>query len=160
MIRDILEVRPYLVCTGRNRSGGCCCGSPGPVISIQIENEYGCCGRLDGKKGREAHMRVLTKLALDAGLRRLILASTVGGPIYHELLPVMGGYCDAPWDRTLEKLPPMGCIIHAENRMIQIGKRFLGKRRPHGQQWKLYLTWNWEEGLPAHRTEKAVALRR
>ncbi len=32
----------------------------GPVIGIQIENEYGCCGGLDGEEG-EAHMRVLTK---------------------------------------------------------------------------------------------------
>ena len=88
----------------------------GPVIGIQIENEYGCCGGLDGEEG-EAHMRVLTKLALDAGLKAPYMTATGwGGAHTAGLLPVMGGYCDAPWDRSLEKLPPNGNYVFTPER--------------------------------------------
>ena len=50
----------------------------GPVIGIQIENEYGCCGGLDGEEG-EAHMRILKKLALDAGLKAPYMTATGWG---------------------------------------------------------------------------------
>ena len=88
----------------------------GPVIGIQIENEYGCCGGLDGEEG-EAHMRVLTNLALDAGLKAPYMTATGwGGAHTAGLLPVMGGYCDAPWDRSLEKLPPNGNYVFTPER--------------------------------------------
>ena len=88
----------------------------GPVIGIQIENEYGCCGGLDGEEG-EAHMRILKKLALDAGLKAPYMTATGwGGAHTAGLLPVMGGYCDAPWDRSLEKLPPNGNYVFTPER--------------------------------------------
>lgn len=101
----------------------------GPVIGIQIENEYGCCGGLDGEEG-ETHMRVLTKLALDAGLKAPYMTATGwGGAHTAGLLPVMGGYCDAPWDRSLEKLPPNGNYVFTPERDdSNIGSDF-GKKK-------------------------------
>ncbi len=75
----------------------------GPIIGIQIENEYGHVGGLQGEAG-EAHMRALTALAKEIGFQvPLYTATGWGGACIGDLLPVMGGYCEAPWDqRTCE----------------------------------------------------------
>ncbi|MGN0157847.1 MAG: beta-galactosidase [Brotaphodocola sp.] len=78
----------------------------GPVIGIQIENEYGHCGGLQGPEG-EAHMRRLTEIAKESGLVvPLYTATGWGGAATGGLLPVMGGYCEAPWEQSTEELPP------------------------------------------------------
>lgn len=70
----------------------------GPVIGIQIENEYGHCGGLTGEEG-EKHMRTLTQMAKRIGFDVPYYTATGwGGAVTGGLLPVMGGYCDAPWD--------------------------------------------------------------
>ena len=76
----------------------------GPVIGIQIENEYGHVGGLRGEAG-EQHMRRLTKLAKKIGFNvPLYTATGWGGAVIGDLLPVMGGYCEAPWDQRLTEL--------------------------------------------------------
>ena len=76
----------------------------GPVIGVQIENEYGHVGGLRGEEG-EAHMRTLQALAEELGFRvPLYTATGWGGAVIGDALPVMGGYCDAPWDQSVKEL--------------------------------------------------------
>lgn len=76
----------------------------GPVIGIQIENEYH--DRGPGKG--EEHIRTLKRMAVDAGLD--VPLYTVTGwdgaviPL-DQVLPVFGGYPAAPWDGSNKKLP-------------------------------------------------------
>ncbi len=91
----------------------------GPVIGVQLENEYGHCGGESGGKGL-VHMRTLKRLAQEAGfLVPLYTATGWGGGnvVDGEMLPVMGGYADAPWDRCLTALPanPNYLMIPAPN---------------------------------------------
>lgn len=77
----------------------------GPVIGVQLENEYGHVGGYRGEKG-EAHMRRLTALARELGFDvPLYTATGWGGACIGDCLPVMGGYCDAPWDQRVTELP-------------------------------------------------------
>jgi beta-galactosidase len=78
----------------------------GPVIGIQLENEYS----LRGPGAGEQHILELKKIAIVSGL---------GVPLYvitgwdnaavppRAVIPVYGGgYPDAPWDGSIGKLPP------------------------------------------------------
>lgn len=100
----------------------------GPVLGIQIENEYGCCGGLTGEEG-EKHMRYLTDMALKAGLKAPFMTATGwGGACTGGLLPVMGSYCDAPWAREIGKLPPnVNYVFSPERNDANIGTDF-GKK--------------------------------
>jgi hypothetical protein len=77
----------------------------GPVIGVQIENEYHDQGP---GKGVE-HIRTLKRMAVEAGLD--VPLYTVTGwdgaavPL-DTVLPVFGGYPDAPWSGAATKLPP------------------------------------------------------
>jgi len=77
----------------------------GPVIGVQIENEYHKFGPGSG----DAHIRKLKQLALQAGID--VPLYTVTGwdsaaiPL-DQVLPVYGGYPTAPWDRHPGKLSP------------------------------------------------------
>lgn len=76
----------------------------GPVIGVQIENEYGHVGGFRGEKG-EAHMRALEALAKEVGFDvPLYTATGWGGACIGDCLPVMGGYCEAPWNQSIEEL--------------------------------------------------------
>ena len=76
------------------------------ILGIQVENEYGHVGGLRGAVG-EQHMRTLTKLAKMIGFEAPYWTATGwGGAVLGDLTPVMGGYCDAPWDASLKQLPP------------------------------------------------------
>ncbi len=76
----------------------------GPVIGIQIENEYGHVGGYTGEKG-EAHMRALTALAKELGMVTDIYTATGwGGAVIGDCIPVMGGYCEAPWAQCITPL--------------------------------------------------------
>lgn len=75
----------------------------GNIIGIQVENELTDNGE---------HLHTLKKLAIDCGMIAPLFTVTgwnaVAGaeiPI-DEVVPVFGGYCDAPWDPSLEQLPP------------------------------------------------------
>ena len=73
----------------------------GPVISVQIENEYA---------GQAEHLLSLKRLACEAGLD-VPLYTRTGWPDLAtpmplgELLPLFGGYADGFWDRSLEEMP-------------------------------------------------------
>ena len=91
----------------------------GPVIGVQLENEYGHCGGESGGSGL-VHMMSLKKLAMDAGFLVPMYTATGwggGNVVDGEMLPVMGGYADAPWDRSLTELPanPNFLLLHAPN---------------------------------------------
>ena len=90
-----------------------------PIIGVQIENEYGHCGGLSGKEG-EVHMHRLTKLAKDIGFNVPFYTATGwGGAQTGGLIPVMGGYCDAPWDPSTEEIEPSGNYIFTYERNDQ-----------------------------------------
>lgn len=77
----------------------------GPVIGIQLENEYAKRGPLAGA----AHILELKKIAIASGLDVPFYLVTgwdraVVPP--RAVIPVYGGYPDAPWDGSLHKLPP------------------------------------------------------
>ena len=91
----------------------------GPVIGVQLENEYGHCGGESGGSGL-VHMMRLKKLAVEAGFKVPMYTATGwggGNVVDGEMLPVMGGYADAPWDRRLDELPanPNFLLLHAPN---------------------------------------------
>lgn len=77
----------------------------GPVIGIQIENEYSLRGP---GKGRE-HLATLKRMAIESGLDVPLYTVTgwdnavVPADLF---LPVYGGYPDAPWDGSTSVLPP------------------------------------------------------
>ena len=77
----------------------------GPVIGIQIENEFNLSGPLQGAQ----HIHTLKGLALQAGMA--VPLYTVTGwdaTIYPqgEVVPVFGGYPDEPWGVSQQELPP------------------------------------------------------
>lgn len=76
----------------------------GPVMAVQLENEYGHVGGFRGEEG-EAHMRALMALAKEIGFEVPIYTATGwGGAVIGDCIPVMGGYCEAPWDQSIEEL--------------------------------------------------------
>lgn len=88
----------------------------GPIIGIQIENEYGHCGGLQGEAGEE-HMRRLTGIAKKVGLITPYYTATGwGGAVTGGLLPVMGGYCEAPWDQRITEIEPSGNYVFTKER--------------------------------------------
>ncbi len=88
----------------------------GPIVMIQIENEYGHVGGCEGREG-ERHMQTLRSIAREAGLVTQIYTATGwGGAITGGLLPVMGGYCEAPWDQRLTEIEPSGNYIFTRER--------------------------------------------
>ena len=88
----------------------------GPVIGIQIENEYGHCGGLTGPGGEE-HMRTLTAIAKEEGFDAPLWTATGwGGAVTGGLIPVMGGYCEAPWDQRITEIEPSGNYIFTAER--------------------------------------------
>jgi beta-galactosidase len=77
----------------------------GPVIGIQIENEY---RGTDPAAGSE-HIRTLKKMAIADGLDVPLYTVTGwdGAVIPRDaVLPVFGGYPDAPWDSRATRMPP------------------------------------------------------
>jgi beta-galactosidase len=76
----------------------------GPVIGVQLENEYG----ERGPGAGAAHIAALKKIALEAGLDVPIFTVT-GWPTLDfppgEVIPVFGGYPDGFWFGSLKELP-------------------------------------------------------
>lgn len=88
----------------------------GPIIGVQIENEYGHCGGLSGEEG-ERHMRTLADMARGIGFDApLYTATGWGGAVTGGMIPVMGGYCEAPWDQRLTDIEPSGNYIFTHER--------------------------------------------
>jgi hypothetical protein len=77
----------------------------GPVIGVQLENEYNLRGP---GKGAE-HISTLKRLALKAGLDAPLYTVTGwDGAVYPpgEVTPVFGGYVDEPWATSTRELAP------------------------------------------------------
>jgi hypothetical protein len=88
----------------------------GPIIGVQIENEFGHCGGLTGEEG-EFHMKRLAKMAKEIGFDvPLFTATGWGGAVTAGLLPVMGGYCEAPWDPRITEIEPSGNYVFTYER--------------------------------------------
>jgi hypothetical protein len=69
-----------------------------------------------GEDGEE-HMRKLTAAAKKAGFDVPIYTATGwNGAVTGGLLPVMGGYVDAPWDRGIQRLKPNGNFVFTHER--------------------------------------------
>ena len=109
----------------------------GPVIGVQIENEYGHCGGLTGEEG-EDHMRRLKRLAVGAGFDVPYYTATGwGGAVTGGMLPVLGGYCDAPWDPRITELEPSVNYVFTQER----NDRNIGSDLGMGEG----LTWPWDK---------------
>ncbi len=78
----------------------------GPVIGIQIENEYGHAGGPSDREEGMAHMRTLRAMAEKNGLTAPYFSATGWGGAYvpENFLPVLGGYVDAPWANHTHEL--------------------------------------------------------
>ena len=88
----------------------------GPIIGVQIENEYGHCGGKNGPEG-EQHMKTLLGMAKEIGFNVPIYTATGwGGAVTGGMLPVMGGYCEAPWDPRTTEIEPSGNYIFTRER--------------------------------------------
>ena len=77
----------------------------GPVLAVQLENEYNLRGP---GKGAE-HIAALKQLAQEAGLDTPLYTVTGwDGAIFPpgEVTPVFGGYVDEPWSASKTELPP------------------------------------------------------
>jgi hypothetical protein len=77
----------------------------GPVLGIQLENEY----FQRGPGAGEEHILALKRIAIESGLDVPLYLVTgwdnAAVPV-GAVLPVFGGYPDAPWDGSLLKRPP------------------------------------------------------
>ena len=78
----------------------------GPVIGIQIENEYGHAGGPSDREEGMVHMRTLRAMAENKGLTAPYFSATGWGGAYvpESFLPVLGGYVDAPWANHTHEL--------------------------------------------------------
>ncbi len=77
----------------------------GPVIGIQLENEY----NLGGPGAGAQHIATLKRMARDAGMDvPLYTVTGWDGAVYPvgEVIPVFGGYPDEPWSRRTDEMPP------------------------------------------------------
>jgi hypothetical protein len=77
----------------------------GPIIGVQLENEY----NLDGAGEGRQHIAALKALAVREGFDvPLYTVTGWDGAVYPpgEVLPVFGGYPDKPWDLSAHQLPP------------------------------------------------------
>jgi hypothetical protein len=77
----------------------------GPVVGVQLENEY----NLRGPGRGEEHIKALKALALKAGMDvPLYTVTGWDGTVYPsgEVTPVFGGYPDEPWATSTTELPP------------------------------------------------------
>ncbi|WP_420237797.1 beta-galactosidase [Telmatobacter bradus] len=104
----------------------------GPVIAVQIENEY-------AKRGAGAgaeHILTLKKMAIESGLRvpyyfvtgwdHAVVPERAVIPVYG------GGYPDAPWDGSIEKLPPAEVYAFRFHSRVAVNMGAIGaKDGPH-----------------------------
>lgn len=77
----------------------------GPVIGIQLENEYAAQGPYEGADYLLALKRLARRNGIDVPLYTLTAWDNAVVP-RGEFLPVYGGYPDAPWDGSTTALPP------------------------------------------------------
>lgn len=101
----------------------------GPVIGVQLENEY----NLRGPGRGEEHIRTLKALALKAGMDvPLYTVTGWDGAVYPtgEVVPVFGGYPDEPWAKSTQELPPKE--THAFRFNTRVSGDLGAQTRSHG----------------------------
>ena len=132
----------------------------GPIIGIQIDNEFGHCGGLQGDEG-QYHMQHLTQIARKIGYDVPFFTATGwGGAITGGLLPVMGGYCDEPWAQHINKLAPStNYVITYERNDHGIGSdHHIGYGTTFKYEDFPYLTAELGGGLQVTKLRRTVAL--
>jgi hypothetical protein len=84
------------------------CKDGGPIIGIQLENEYGHVGGPGNREEGIKHLLTLKKMAKELGMETPYYTVTAWGGAYvaeGETLPVYGGYVDAPWAQHTDEMP-------------------------------------------------------
>ncbi len=79
----------------------------GPIIGVQIENEYRAYAEKDHDT-RKRYMHKVKKIAVECGFAVPLYTATAWGTATlneMETLPVLGGYADAAWDKSIDELP-------------------------------------------------------
>jgi hypothetical protein len=120
----------YLACVRRfygeiyRQAAGMLFKDGGPIVGIQLENEYGHVGGLKGEEGF-AHMKALKRIARDVGFEvPLYTATGWGGAVVveGEMIPVMSAYAAAPWTPHTAPLPPnRNYFFSADRDDLQMG---------------------------------------
>jgi hypothetical protein len=101
----------------------------GPIIGVQIENEY----HLRGPGKGEEHIVTLKRLAREAGLDAPFYSITGWDDAAvpsGEVIPVFGGYPDGFWYRSLTALPPSPNYFFTPIRCEENVNADLGPARP------------------------------
>ena len=85
----------------------------GPIIGVQVENEL---------TEDAEHLAKLKELAIESGMDAPLYTvtgwnSASGARIpVTEVVPVFGGYCDAPWESSIEELEPSSHYVFNQMR--------------------------------------------
>ena len=131
----------------------------GPVIGTQIENEYGHVGGYRGEKG-EQHMRTLAAMAREIGFDLpLYTATGWGGAVTGGLLPVMGGYCEAPWAQSITEIAPSSNYVfsHIRNDSLIASDHHVDDTVTFNQDDFPYLTAELGGGLQVTQHRRPIA---
>ncbi len=89
----------------------------GPIIGVQVENEYGHCISENSGPATDEHLLVLKKMLKDMGFDAPLYTVTAwGGACTADMIPVWGGYCYHPWEFGSEKLPPNHNYVFKDSR--------------------------------------------
>jgi len=109
----------------------------GPIIGAQIENEF----RFNNPAGLE-HILTLKQMAIKAGIDVPYYTAT-GWPgsnqTQNELVPVWGGYPEAPWDKRITELPlSENYVFNTLRNDPAIGSDLLGKHQEDTSGYKGY----------------------
>ncbi len=90
----------------------------GPIVGVQIENEYG----LTGPGAGAEHLATLKRMAIDAGIDPPLFSVT-GWPGHdypvHAVFPVSGGYPDDFWTSRLADAPPNPVYLFSTDRKLE-----------------------------------------
>ena len=96
---------------------GLCWTDDGPIIGVQLENEYG----LHGPDAGAAHINSLKRLALESGINAPLFTVT-GWPSAdfppQEVIPVFGAYPDGFWQDFPGEAPPDQAFLFSLKRDI------------------------------------------
>jgi len=130
----LAEVRRWYGAIGKELQG-LFYSDGGPVIGLQLENEL---------TGNAAHLETLRSIAIECGMNPPIFTVTgwnaaEGARIpLTGVVPVFGGYCDAPWNGGTRPLPPSPHFFF--NRMrndTAIGADLMPIQRTGRDGWQL-----------------------
>ncbi len=131
----------------------------GPVIGVQLENEYGHVGGMRGEEGN-AHMRTLMALAKELGFQvPMYTATGWGGAVIGDALPVMGGYCEAPWARSTGEIEANAnyIISHVRNDALIACDHKVGDNTAFDEKKYPYLTAELGGGMQVTAHRRPVA---